>query len=195
MRTTFGGPAVLMLGLLAVHDAHGQSQGAAALWLDAKEIEPWNSAGQEIPAAPKVQDVANPRCREQARPPQIDEDERVQDRGWDLVGAYQGGWHIVVVRGTASYDGMCRPMHYQDFVFVRGVFAGTLSPTPMNSRTDGAIGRIWLPGPKELIAEYTRYAGSDALCCPSRSTRVTFEVTGDPPVVRAAAASTSPTGK
>jgi hypothetical protein len=46
-------------------------------------------------------------------------------------------------RGTAGYDGMCRPRQYQDFVFVGSVFAGTLSPQPMDSRTDGALGRVF----------------------------------------------------
>ena len=70
----------------------------------------------------------DPRCQERARPPQVDEDKRVREQGWDLVGPYQGGWEIVVIRGTAGYDGMCRPRQYQDFVFVRGAFVGTLSP-------------------------------------------------------------------
>lgn len=32
------------------------------------------------------------KCREQARPPQLDEDKRVRDQGWDRIGAYQGGF-------------------------------------------------------------------------------------------------------
>ena len=78
----------------------------------------------------RIQGNTDPRCREGARPPQLDEDKRLRDQGWDLVGAYQGGWQILVIRGTAGYDGMCRPLQYQDFVFVRGVFAGTLSLRP-----------------------------------------------------------------
>ena len=110
---------------------------------------------------------------------------RLRDRGWDLVGAYQGGWQTVVIRGTASYDGMCRPRQFQDFVFVRGVFAGTLSPQPMDSRTDGALGRVWLQNNGRLTAEYQRYAASDALCCPSRATTVVFDFANDDrPVVR-----------
>lgn len=34
---------------------------------------------------------------------------------------------------------MCRPRQSQDFLFVRGMFAGTLSPQPMDSRTDGVL--------------------------------------------------------
>ena len=78
-----------------------------------------------------------------------------------------------------------------DFVFVRGIFAGTLAPRPMDSRTDGALGRVSLQSPTRLTAEYARYEKSDALCCPSRTTRVTFDIAQDPPVVRAGSASTS----
>ena len=194
MRATFKGPALLILGMLVTCGAVAHSQRAAASWLDEPAIASWNQAGQAIPAAPQAKDPVNPRCRELARPPQSDEDRQVRDRGWDLVGAFQGGWQVILVRGTASYDGMCRPMQYQDFVFVRGGFAGTLAPKPMDSRTDGALGRVSLQSPRQLIAEYLRYEKSDALCCPSRISRVTFEVTGDPPVVRATSAETSPTG-
>ena len=133
----------------------------------------------------------DPRCRDLARPPQLEEDKRLRDQGWDLVGAYQGGWQILVIRGTASYDGMCRPRQYQDFVFVRGVFAGTLSPQAMDSRTDGALGRVSLQSDSRLTAEYARYAATDPLCCPSRTTSVVFDIANDPPVLRPVSASTS----
>lgn len=100
------------------------------------------------------------------------------------------GWQTVVIRGTAGYDGMCRPVQYQAFVFVRGVFVGTLSPEPMDSRTDGALTRVALRNSELLSAEYVRYAAEDPLCCPSRTTTVAFEI-GDGPVVRPASASTS----
>jgi heat shock protein HslJ len=86
---------------------------------------------------------------------------------------------------------MCRPRQYQDFVFVRGVFAGTLSPQPMDSRADGAIGQVWLQNGTQLTAEYARYAANDALCCPSRMTSVVFDIAGDKRVVRPVSASTS----
>lgn len=201
MRAVFRRPATLiigllapLLGMLATYGAAGQPNGTAASWLDEATIASWNTANQTIPAAPQVQEPVNPRCRDLARPPQTEEDKQVRDRGWDLVGPFHGGWQVLVVRGTASYDGMCRPMQYQDFVFVRGAFAGTLAPKPMDSRTDGALGRVTLQRQTQLTAEYPRYEKSDPLCCPSRITSVSFEVTGDPPVVRATSASTTPTG-
>jgi hypothetical protein len=85
---------------------------------------------------------------------------------------------------------MCRPRNYQEFVFARGVFAGTLSPHPMDSRTDGAIGRVTILTDGRVQAEYTRYAATDPLCCPSRLTTVVFEIEQEPPVLKAVSAST-----
>jgi heat shock protein HslJ len=146
-----------------------------------------------MPLAPKIQGAVDTRCRDAARPPQLPQDKQLRERGWDLVAAYQGGWQILVIRGTAGYDGMCRPRQYQDFVFVRGMFAGTLSPHPMESRTDGALNRVSLQSATRLTAEYARYTVADALCCPSRTTSVVFDVASDGlgPVVRPVSTSTS----
>ena len=149
--------------------------------------------GLPIPTAPQIQGAVDPRCRTTARPAELDDDKRIRDKRWDLVDAYQGGWQIVVIRGTASYDGMCRPRQYQGFVFVSGVFAGTLSPQAMDSRSDGALSRVTLQNNNRLTAEYLRYAATDALCCPSKTTRVEFEIaTGGVPLLRPVSAFTSP---
>lgn len=180
--------AVILFSFATTH-----YQVRAASWLDASKPAGWNKAGMPIPAAPQVSGTVDPRCRTMARPPELAEDKSLHDRGWDLVGAYQGGWDIRVIQGTAGYDGMCRPRQYQGFVFVRGVFAGVLSPEPMDSRSDGALSRVTLPSNSRLSAEYLRYAANDALCCPSRTTHVEFEITKDPPVVLPVSASSSAT--
>ena len=182
----------LILAIVACHLGIGRAHVKVASWLDEFKPASWNKPGFSIPAAPPVQQGLNPRCRELARPPELEEDKRLRDQGWDLVGAYQGGWQVLVIRGTASYDGMCRPRQYQDFVFVRGVFAGTLSPQPMDSRTDGAVSRVSLQSDRRLAAEYARYTAKDPLCCPSRTTSVAFEIAGDGPVLRPLSASTAP---
>src|SRR5262245_16427134 len=181
----------VVIAMVSGRGAVGWSQEKAGSWLDQPKPAPWNTIGAAIPAAPKVQGAIDPRCRESARPPQLDEDKRVGEQGWDLVGAFQGGWDMLVIGGTAGYDGMCRPRQSQDFVFVRGAFAGTLSPQPIDSRSDGALQRVWLQGPGTLTAEYARYAAKDALCCPSRTTRVVFDVAKDGAVVQPVSASTS----
>ena len=159
-------------------------------WLDEARPASWNKPGAAIPVAPKIEEATDPRCRETARPPQLEEDKRVREQGWDLVGAFQGGWEMLVIRGTAGYDGMCRPRQYQDFLFRRGVFAGTLSPQPMDSRTDGALERVSLQSAARLTADYTRYAAKDALCCPSGATHVVFDIAADG-ALRPVSASTS----
>jgi hypothetical protein len=182
----------LTVAILACHPATGGAQGKVASWLDEAKPVAWNRPGLAVPAAPKLQGAVDPRCRELARPPQSEEDRQVRDQGWDLVGAYQGGWQILVVRATAGYDGMCRPRQYQAFVFVRGMFTGTLSPSPMESRSDGALGQVFLQSSSRLTAEYARYSPTDPLCCPSRTTSVEFDIANDAAVLRPVSASTSP---
>jgi hypothetical protein len=178
-----------LVAIVACNSGIGRSQTKA--WLDESKPASWNNPGLTIPAAPAVQDV-NPRCREFGRPPELEQDKRVQDRGWRLDGSYQGGWEVVVIRGTASYDGMCRPWQFQGFVFVRGVFAGTLSPKPMDSRTDGALVRVFLTSKDRLTAQYQRYAPNDPACCPTSTTNVEFEIVGKESIVRPLSASKSP---
>jgi len=163
---------------------------ARTSWLDDSKPASWTSAGAPIPRAPHAAGTVDPRCRALARPAELDADKRLSEQGWDLIGAYQGGWGVVVLEGAASYDGMCRPLAYQEFVFVRGAFAGTLSPATMDSRADGSLNRVTLQGDRRLVAEYARYARSDALCCPSRTTAVVFEIAAGQAVVRPLSTST-----
>ncbi len=180
----------LVRGLLALSAVAAQAN--AASWLDEPKPASWNKPGLTIPAAPQFPDGIEPRCRAQARPPESEEDRRLRNQGWDLMGAYQGGWRVLVIGATAGYDGMCRPSAYQYFVFVRGIFAGTLSPDFMESRADGALSRVFLQSAKQLTAEYLRYAATDPLCCASRNTSVEFAIEDNGPVVRPSSASTSP---
>ena len=71
---------------------------------------------------------------------------------------------------------MCRPLGYQVFVFVGEAFAGTLSPVPMDSRTDGAEVDVWLDAADYVRARFDRYTPADPLCCPSRTSVVAYEV-------------------
>ena len=76
----------------------------------------------------------------------------------------------------SDYDGMCRPFGFQVFVFIDGVFAGTVSPLIMNSRTNGAMSRLALVGRDQVIVDFSRYADDDPLCCPSRVSTVTYRI-------------------
>lgn len=174
---------------LALSTSLRSEQGGSS-WLDALHLEPWNKSGMPIPSAPQGEKNPDPRCRARARSPESDEDGQLRARGWDLIGPPTEGWQIRVIGGAADYDGMCRPREFQHFVFVRGTFAGTLSPRTMDSRTDGALGRVHIESDHKLAVAYNRYNGADPLCCPSRTTTVSFDIEKDPPVVTPVSAST-----
>jgi hypothetical protein len=164
-----------------------------AKWLDELNPANWNKPGMTIPAAPTNQKDTVLACEGYTRPPQFLEDRNVREQGWNLMGPYQGGWNVLVIAAAAGYDGMCRPLQYQYFVFVRGAFAGTLSPGPMDSRTDGALNKVSFHSSGEnLDAQYLRYTQSDALCCPSRTVNVVFEIDRVNRLVRPKVATTSP---
>ena len=122
------------------------------------------------PAAPTIDGNTDPRCVERERPAETAEDNALIAEGWHLFLPYQRGWGVTLISGLASYDGMCRPLGYQSFVFVDGVFAGTVSPEPMDSRTTGAAHDVNLWYADQVSAEYLRYAPDDPLCCASRPT-------------------------
>jgi hypothetical protein len=153
-------------------------------WLDG-DVASWNTPGMAIPAAPTIDDNPDPRCAERDRPAETAEDDALVDKGWRLFLPYQRGWGVTLISGLAGYDGMCRPLGYQSFVFVDGVFAGTVSPEPMDSRTTGAATNVTLWYADQVSAEYLRYAPDDPLCCASGTDSVDFtiEVTPDGPVL------------
>jgi hypothetical protein len=157
--------------------------GADGQWL-AGDLASWNTPGSVIPAAPGKASIGFPYCESVVRPPETPEDAQVAGRGWLLLAPYLLGWDVSVVQGTLGFDVNCRPVTYQVFVFVDGVFAGTLAPEPMLSRDDGALVDVGL-GADGVSALYDRYTLSDGLCCPSAQTQVWFAVEWTPagPVV------------
>ena len=194
MKPTVRGLGIALFAALVVAAATTGGAQEAKLWLDDENPVAWNEAGAPVPAGPRLGDV-DPNCAAQARPAELAEDRLVVDQGWRLDGGYQGGWGIILINATADYDGMCRPIGHQTFVFVDGVFAGTLAPEPMNSRTDGTLFQAFLQQTVdglEVIAQYARYTANDPLCCSSRTTTVTFAIDRAGPVVRPVSAFTYP---
>jgi heat shock protein HslJ len=100
-------------------------------------------------------------------------------QGWKLYGSVQSYGLTQVITATSGFDGMCRPLQYQAFVYWEGRYAGTLSPVSMDSRTDGAIANINLTSTTNISAEFNRYSSSDALCCPSGKSWVQFNLRPD----------------
>jgi hypothetical protein len=182
-------PAVVAIGLLtAVRLA-----AVGGPWLDAP-LANWNSSGAALAQAPAAEGNADPRCREQIRPPSGAEDRAVIAGGWTLVGPLQLFGDTSVVTATSGFDGMCRWWDYQVFVFSGGRFAGTLSPAPMRSRFDGAAVQVHLYRDSSITAEFVRYTDKDPLCCPSRTSVVSYRVEHPPegPVVVPLTVGTAP---
>jgi len=150
-------------------------------WLD-EPLVTWNAPDAAVPGPPQV--LADPpdtaRCARLVRSPSSAEERSVAERGWSLIREPETRERITIVIGSTAVDGMCRPLGYQGFVFVEGRFAGTLSPVPMDARSEGAQTQVSIEGPGEVRATYARYRQSDPLCCPSRTSVVTFGLEQEP---------------
>ena len=147
----------------------------SGLWLDSSDN--WNKPGTTIPQAPKTTDGNNlSYCQRSIRKASLPEDKQVIAAGWTLTGAVQLYEDTTVIQAMTDADGMCRPLNFQVFVFKEGQFAGTLSPIPMDSRTDGSLGRYQLYQSGQIDAIFSRYSPRDALCCASRTSRVFFQL-------------------
>jgi len=155
-------------------------------WLDTQSVPNWNNQHGGLPKADTRGSDALPGgpCAEQILEPTGREDKAVSDAGWSVVSEPQSRAGTVVVTAATGADGMCRPLGVQGFVFLDGRFAGTLSPHPMDSRTDGILGRVQLFG-ATLRADFRRYSATDPLCCPSRTSTVSYrlETSADGPVL------------
>lgn len=199
-RTTLHLFALGMIAMLAF-GSRPRTARADGAWLTTPLVN-WNTAGAELPAAPKLDlGPGNPNCAAQGRPVESAEDQAVAKAGWTLLNTFQGGWSVRVIMGQSGVDGMCRPLGFQAFVFVSGQFAGTLAPAPMNSREDGVLSTYNLFGPTRpdqtptISARYLRYTPADALCCPSAASLVQFTITylGLAPVLTPISVMTMPT--
>jgi hypothetical protein len=156
---------------------------ADGAWLDQQPLANWNTAGRAIPQAPPRTSQINT-CPPVGRSPQTEEDRKVAAAGWWLFGSFHGGYGVMVVMGASNFDGMCRPLGFQTFVFFLEEFIGTISPVLMDSRTDGVQREVLIspplndgPGPEgmpSLTASFSRYAASDPLCCPSSTSTVGY---------------------
>jgi hypothetical protein len=171
--------AALALLLTAPHPTPLAAQDSS--WLDG-DLASWNTVAMAIPAAPAVAGNPAPRCASRERPAETDEDDALVAEGWRLFRPYQRGWGVTLVSGLAGYDGVCRPLGYQCFVFINREFAGKIAPQPMDSLSDCAADTVnlWFAG--QLSAEFRRCAANDAICCPSGSTYVDYTIVNTPAV-------------
>lgn len=167
-------PGFLAIAALTLSPAGMAAEGGE--WLDADEITHWNTAGAEVPSAPPQESDNFEYCEQAIRTAQVPADIAVKAAGWQLYGPIQIYGDATVLTAMANADGMCRPLAHQAFVFYNGEFAGTLSPVPMDSRTDGNLFAINLIQEDYLRGAYQRYEPTDALCCPSAENYLFFTI-------------------
>jgi heat shock protein HslJ len=171
---------------------------AADSWLD-RPLTSWNREGSSLPRMPRAPADAGEsptasRCREQVRQPAGEGEKAAARNGWFVCSPVETNGTTTVFRAMSGVDGMCRPLGYQAFIYSAGKYAGTLSPTPMNSRTDGALTEIRLVNPTTLASEFARYSASDPLCCPSGISTVQYRLRNDEiPWLVATGVTTAPT--
>lgn len=166
---------------------------AGAGWLDQRPLPAWNTVGAAIPQPPSPQ---QPRDSIWGPVPQetTPEDRLVTAPGWYVYAGDIVLADVSVVLAELGTDGMCRPLQFQAFVFVGGRFAGTLSPVPMDARTDGALSDVTIGADLQtLTAEYVRYDGTEGLCCPSRVSTATFAIDRAVPLVQVRQVTTAST--
>jgi uncharacterized lipoprotein YbaY len=187
---TFSGPRPVTVSRGRVQ----QSIRSGNSWLDSAPVN-WNGKMFGLPRPDPGSAPPRPRCRDFVRQPETPGENALVRAGWSLYGAVQSWGTARLVTAMSSVDGMCRPLGYQAFVYWDGRYAGTLSPAVMNSRTDGALTNIRLLTATRIAAEFSRYGDRDPLCCPTRITHVTYELSRDDlPLVTPTRINTVPIG-
>jgi hypothetical protein len=157
-----------------------QDEGTGGSWLDHVPVN-WNRRMRSLPPPLSLGTLSglSGHCLQSVRQAQSPFEQALVRAGWLLYEVVQSYGNTQVVMAMSGVDGMCRPLGYQAFVYWEGRYAGTLAPTLMNSRTDGALTQFQLESSSRIVAAFTRYREKDPLCCPSRISRVTYEVIQD----------------
>lgn len=174
LSPTKSAPVALLLGLMLQASPATAESNPSGTWLDG-DLN-WNQVGASLPQAPAQEGDNLATCQHTVRPAVLPEDKLVEAAGWTLTDAAQIYGATTLVTGMADADGMCRPFEYQVFVFTNGKFSGTLSPIPMNSRTDGSLFKLNLYREGSIDASFNRYGPGDPQCCASRESRLFYKV-------------------
>jgi hypothetical protein len=167
--------ALLLTATAAVTGAQ-----TGARWLD-QPLTAWNQPGFSVASAPMTLDAQaalDKRCGtpKSASPVALDAIRRAR---WvpflhlDQAIARNG---IEVIGGMTGATPGCGPESFNLFVFLDGVFAGTVSPVMMTPSRDGAAGAVRITGTTTLTVEFARYAPNDSACCPSSRVRVSYRI-------------------
>src|SRR5438552_14556580 len=129
--------AVLLLVLLAFLPGVAYADGG---WLDAAPAQ-WNHPDSPVPPAQPNNVPPQAICLRQERAAASPEEQQLAASGWKLEEYWpvRREGDVTLVTALSDYDGMCRPWRFNTFVFAGGRFAGTLSPSAMDSRFDGVL--------------------------------------------------------
>jgi hypothetical protein len=174
--------AMVAIGLVLCAARSGAQRNApgGAGWLD-RPLTNWNRPAATVPRAAKGASPADllKRCPPTGTTPSPAIAQQLTAAGWlpflPLDREIRQG-DVEILAGMSDADGMCRPLGYQLFVFVGGMFAGTLSPQPMDSRADQSSGALRLLQDDVVSADFSRFTSSDALCCPSAHVTVRYKI-------------------
>jgi heat shock protein HslJ len=155
-----------------------QQTRAQSSWLD-RRLSNWNRQSGNFPQLPRPpasrgESTNSRRCRQEVREPANAAERALVRRGWSLYGPVYSYGMTRIVTALSSFDGMCRPLGFQAFVYLEGRYAGTLSPAPMDSRSDGSLTDVHVNSATRISADFARYRDADPLCCPSRISSVVY---------------------
>lgn len=157
----------------------GSPLAAQSQWLDLNPLPSWNERKRSILQTKRVSAAELKRCAVAVRRASLPQDFLLTRMGWTLAGAAQIFGRTAVITTAEAFDGQCRPLKFETYVFVGNRLAGTLSPGPMDSRADGSLIGVRLTTEKSLTAQFARYRASDALCCPYKIENVTYAINPD----------------
>ena len=173
-------PAAMLVTVLAVlawtSSTRAQTAQKLNSWLD-RPLTNWSRPGSTLPhPAAADRSALSGQCRNLVRQPTSLAERAAVRMGWTLFGPSHSYETTTVFTAMAGIDGMCRPMGHQAFVYSGGRYAGTLSPAPMDSRSDASLTSIYLNSSTSISAVFARYSESDPLCCPSKTSTVNYRL-------------------
>jgi hypothetical protein len=147
-------------------------------WLDAP-VADWKASTD---FARGQREGSNPKCDPETRSPRTEAERLLANAGWMFKPRVSASSRnprrtIEIVRGFRQFDGECRPLQEQAFVFVNDRLIGTLSPNLMHYRSDGGLADAEVDISGEIRARFFRYSPGDSLCCPSRESLAVYSVT------------------
>jgi hypothetical protein len=171
----------LSLGaLLVVIGTTVLSAQLATAWLD-RPLAGWNQPKGNVPASRIAADseaTLERRCSapKSASPGAVDAVRKARWVPYLHLDQTIASNYIEVIGGMTGATAGCEPLYFNLFVFVGGVFAGTVSPALMAPSRDSAAGAVRITGPDTLTVEFARFMPGDAECCPSSRVRVSYRI-------------------